>query len=257
VTPIEQLVHISKETGITPTEHRVGTDGAPEVFEFSKPMPESVRNLGCEQGLYYNYWRAAEGIKEGFADSDRLQDIEFTAPLFSEPWFNFYRRLFKLRWNRWQDRRTVSKLKREWRKPGTATAHLDSELIGPRTGEYQRIEAASELVSEKVSEVAQVRGFKLYWSYGDSNGWRVIVAIPTESELTQSISNGAYADFALELIEIVRSVVALDDGFKFYMELDSEERVNAAEGWCFRVHGNAEPGREFVFDVRGNRVSNA
>ena len=257
MTPIEQLVHISKETGLTPIEQGVDTDDVRKVFEFSRPMPESVRNLGCEQGLYFNYWRSGEGIKEGFSDSERLQEIEFSAPLFSEPWLSFYRRLFRLRWQRWQDRKLVSRLKREWRKPGTATVHLDSELIGHETDEYQRIEAASELVSEKVTKAAQHRGLKLYWSYGDSNGWRIIIAIPTESELTQFISNGAYAEFALEIIEIVRSLVALDDGFKFYMELDSEERVNGAEGWCLRVHGNAEPGREFVFDVKGNRLSNA
>ncbi len=259
MTPIEQLVRISERQGLKPVERRVGTHGARKIYEFSKPMPKYVRELGCTfDDLSYNYWAAGdEGLKEGFGDIEQLQDIEFPADLLSMRRLRFYLRKLKFRWKFWRDDRLVSALKREWRKPDAHPVHLDSDLIGPKTGEYQRIEAASALVSEKLTSAIQQRGFKLYWSYGDSSAWRAIVAIPTESALARFVSTAQFPDFAREVVDLIASTVQLERDFKLYIELDSDERVNAAEGWFFRIKSDPKPDREFLFDSKGQRISNA
>lgn len=257
MTPIEQLVRVAEDRGLKPVERRVGTEGACKIFAFSKPMPKSVRELGCNMnGLDYHYWMAGdEGLKEGFGDFERGEDIHFPAALLSARRLKFYRRKYKLQWQSWQDDRLVTKLKRRWRKPDTPRVHLDSDIIGPDTDEYQKIEAASALVSEKITKAAVEHGCKLYWSYGDSRAWRVIIAITTEAELKKFALGAANVNFARWLIQLIGSVVDLDEDFKLYMEIDSDERVNAAEGWFFRIKSDPQPGRELMFELKGNSLS--
>lgn len=138
---------------------------------------------------------------------------------------------------------------------GMTKAQLNSDLIGPESDEYDRIEAASRIVSEKLEHATQERGFRLWWSWGDSNGWRVIIGISTEDELTALLASHLdLAAFAHELIELIGSVVELDTSFKLYLELDSDERVDANEGWFFRVKSEPWPGRERLFIQNGKRA---
>lgn len=148
-------------------------------------------------------------------------------------------------------------LQPEWAR-GMTKAQLNSDLISPGSGEWDRIEAANHVVSEKLENATQERGFRLRWSSGDSNTWRVIIGIPTEEELTALlVSHADLAAFAHELIELIGSVVTLATGFKLYMEFDSDERVDANEGWFFRVKSQPRPSRERLFIRNGKRLSRA
>lgn len=257
MTPIEQLVRASEADGVQLVEHLVGTEGARKIFECARPMPKAVRELGFKlDGLHYSYWMAGnEGLKEGFGDWNRAQDIHFPAALFSTRRVTFYLRRYKLRRQFARDRRLTSRLTREWQQPNAPKVHLNSDLISPETNEYLKISAANSLVSAKLTKASEARRLDLHWSYGDSRSWRVIAAIPTESELEECVSAKGYSGFANDVLESVESIVELDDGFRLYLELDSNERVNGAEGWFFRIKGDPRTGREFAFEKKENSFS--
>jgi len=256
VTPVEQLIRVSQELGLNPVEKRVGTTGARKIFEFSRPMPNAVRELGCRlEGLSYHYWQAGEeGLKEGFGDLERLEDIEFPAALVSVRRLKFHLRRIMFDWNSWRSDRLEAKLARTWRKPGSPKVLLNADLIGPATDEYERIEAASSVVSEKITKVVAQRHLRLWWSYGDSDGWRVIIGIPTESQFAEFTTHDLDS-FATELSGLIGSVVEFTEKFQLYVELDTDERVEANEGWFFRIKSDPQPRREFVFDQSGKRLS--
>jgi hypothetical protein len=134
-------------------------------------------------------------------------------------------------------------------------AQLNSDIIGPENDEYDRIEAASNIIGEKIGKLASDHGYKLWWSWGDSNAWRVIVGIPTETEFAQLTSTGADTELARKIVSLIGSTVELNEGFKLYMELDTDERVNANEGWFFRI--KSEPSREQVFVWSEGELSRA
>jgi hypothetical protein len=137
-------------------------------------------------------------------------------------------------------------------------AKLDVDVIGLGNEEFDRIEAASAVVSEKLSRAVENRGYRLWWSSGDSNSWRVIIGIPTEDELAGLLSNKADLDlFAHELMDLIGSVVALKTVFKLYLEVDSNERVDAHEGWFFRVKSVPPRSRERHFIRNDKRFSRA
>jgi len=259
MTPIEQLARLSEEKGLKPVERRVGTDGACKIFDFPKPMPRAVRELGRKlDGLDYHYWRAGdEGLKEGFSDFERGEDIHFPAELFSLRRLRFYLRKYKFQWDSWRSDQHVAALERQFARPGAAKVTLDSDMIGPETDEWDRIEAANGVLSDELTKAVANHGLRLHWSYGDSKDWRVIVGMPSEDQLAQFISTDANAGLARELINLIGRTVELKNGFKFYMELDSDERVNADEGWFFRIKGDPQPGREFVFNSKGESLAHA
>lgn len=137
-------------------------------------------------------------------------------------------------------------------------AQLNVDIIGPGNDEYDRIEAASNVVGKKLSQAVEDRGYRLWWSWGDSRSWRVIIGIPTEKGLAGLLASAAQLNgFARELIDLIGSVVALETDFKLYVELDSDERVDANEGWFFRVKSEALPGRERHFIRNDKRLSRA
>jgi hypothetical protein len=134
---------------------------------------------------------------------------------------------------------------------------LDTELVGPETDEFNRIERAAAIVSDRVGTLVERRWLKLHWSWGDSNAWRVIIAIPTETQFSEFVASQSLADLAAEIVGVIGEVVELNDGFKFYLELDSDERVRSHEGWFFRLKSDPKPGREFVFAWNGENLVSA
>jgi hypothetical protein len=137
-------------------------------------------------------------------------------------------------------------------------AQLNSKFIASGSGEYDRIEAASNVVSEKLTQATEDRGYRLWWSWGDSRSWRVIIGIPTEEGVADLLGNRSRLNgFAHELIDMIGSVVALEADFKLYLELDSDERVDANEGWFFRIKSEPRPSRERQFIRNDKRFSRA
>lgn len=237
------------------TESHVGTEGARRIFESAKPMPRSVRKLGCTlDGLDHHFWMAGDaGLKEGFGGFARGEDIHFPAGLFSIRRLAFYLRQYGLRRRFRSVDQRAARLKRQWRKSAAPSVRLDSDLIGLGTPECARIVAATDLVSEKLTRVVRRRGCELHWSWGDSRSWRVILAILTEAELSMIVSGDALAGLGGEVTRTIKTVVDLDEAFELYLELDSDERVNASEGWFLRLKSDPQPGRGFTFDGSGQR----
>jgi hypothetical protein len=132
---------------------------------------------------------------------------------------------------------------------------LDSDLIGPENDIYERIEIASGEISKPASRIVGRFNGKLHWSWGDSKGWRLIIGFATEAELARLISSPAANKLAAEIIEVLGDALVLDPKFKLYIELDSDERVNANEGWFFRMKSDPQPGRELTFNNSGERLS--
>jgi len=48
--------------------------------------------------------------------------------------------------------------------------------------------------------------------------------------------------------------VQLADGFCLTIDIDSDERVKAAEGWFFRLRGDGPAGQSFSFNWRDGRA---
>lgn len=251
MTPIQRLVEVCEACGLTPLRSPNDDHGPERTFAFNRPMPKSVRKMGkALSDLEHNFWMAGEnGLTEGFSDFKRNDSVQFPAPMFSMERLGYYFRRFKLRmWKRRNDR-LVSQLKRQMGAPNTPKVHLDSSRIGPTTSEYQKIEAANAIIFEKVSEAAEAQAFRLRWSYGNSSHWRVILSVGSEEELMGCIAEQRYAGFARKVVGLIEEVVQLAPSFKLYTELDSDERVTAAEGWFFRLKADPQPGREFVFEL--------
>ena len=122
---------------------------------------------------------------------------------------------------------------------------LNLDIVGPENDEFDRAEEAAGLVSDLLEESFEAPHRRIHWSWGDSNSWRIILGVPTEQDLTGIVSSEADAALANRLVQIIGSVIALNEGFSLFLELDSDERVNANEGWFFRI--KSEPSREQVF----------
>lgn len=253
MTPIQRLVEVCEACGSTLLRSPKDDHGTESTFAFNQPMPKSVRKMGKSlSDLDYNFWMAGEnGLKEGFSDFQRNESVQFPAPLFSMERLGFYVRRLSLRMWKSRNDRLVSQLKRQMRAPNSPKVHLDSSRIGPTTSEYQKIEAANAIIFEKVSEAAEAQAFRLRWSYGNSSCWRVILSVGSEEELKGCVAERRYASFAGKLVGLLEELVQLDPAFKLHTEIDSDERVTAAEGWFFRLRADAQSGREFVFELDG------
>ena len=134
---------------------------------------------------------------------------------------------------------------------------LNSDLVGPETDEFDRIEDASGRVSDILEETFDSPHCKVHWSWGDSTAWRIILGVPTENDLKGLVSSGADAALATRLAKIIGQVVELNDGFQLFLELDSDERVKASEGWFFRLKSEPMPGREKLFVWNGERLESS
>ena len=133
--------------------------------------------------------------------------------------------------------------------------HLNSDLIRAGDGQYERCERANSVVTNEVDRALAKHGLRLWWSCGDSKSWRVIIGTPSEAELTAFTSIDADAATAREITNLIGKTFELNDGFKMYMELDSDERVNSSGGWLDRIR--SEPSREQIFVWDGKALSRA
>jgi hypothetical protein len=132
---------------------------------------------------------------------------------------------------------------------------LDFTKVGPNTDEYDRIKRVQQLSWVSLSQVVEKRGFRLPWTYGDSQNWGLIIAIPTENELTEFLTSAALQELAEEISDQLVKIVAFNAGFILRIEFDSDERVRSNEGWGFRIKGSAQPGREVKFIPNDGRLS--
>ncbi|HET8749983.1 MAG TPA: hypothetical protein VFM42_04500, partial [Sphingomicrobium sp.] len=51
----------------------------------------------------------------------------------------------------------------------------------------------------------------VHWSWGDSTSWLIILGVPSEADVAGLISSEAVAALASQLVQIIGSVVALND----------------------------------------------
>ncbi len=134
--------------------------------------------------------------------------------------------------------------------------YLNLDLVGPDNDEWDRIEAANAVLIEVLETAVAEHGYRLWWSSGDSFSWRLIIGIPSEEDLRNFINSGA-KDAAVSWVGLIANVVRLDPAFKLYIEVDSDERVNAEEGWFFRVKSDPQPDRELIFVWNGSSLIHA
>ena len=124
---------------------------------------------------------------------------------------------------------------------------LDISLVGPENDEYERIEAASRALFPVISKIASEVGGQLHWSYGDSNAWRVIVGLKTEMAVQSFLEGSVSRNFVTNLVSALERSIALDPDFRLFVEIDSDERVNAEEGWFMRIKSDETAERTIVF----------
>jgi hypothetical protein len=132
---------------------------------------------------------------------------------------------------------------------------LNLDIVGPDNDEFDRAEEAASRVNDMLEETFEAPERRVHWSWGDSNSWRVILGVPTEADLTGLVSSEADAALATRLVQIIGTVVELNEDFRLFLELDSNERVNANEGWFLRL--KSDPGREQIFVWNREKLSRA
>lgn len=59
---------------------------------------------------------------------------------------------------------------------------------------------------------------------------------------------------ANRIVPIIARTVQLAEGFRLTIDIDSDERVNANEGWFFRLRGEGPEGQGFAFEWREGTV---
>ena len=132
---------------------------------------------------------------------------------------------------------------------------LNLDIVGPDNDEFDRAEEAASLVNDILEETFESPQRRVHWSWGDSNSWRIILGVPTEADVAGLASSEADAALASRLVQIIGTVVELNEGFRLFLELDSDERVKAHEGWFFRL--KSKPSREHIFVWSGEKLSRA
>lgn len=256
-TPVEQLVALAALDGLVAREKRVGTSQRMRIFEFDRPMSKAVRRAGrCDQELTPIFWALGtdNSLREGFEHRAAWEQAHFPVPFWSLARLKFRLRQARFRRDTDKRRRQEQRIRTTLQRPDAKPLLLDQNAVGPGSGEYQRISAATSVVWHRISADLVPEGLKAAWCYGDSHTWGFIIAVPSERQRRELMDADRLAALAGRLIGVVGQTVVLADDFTLRLEIDSDERVRAAEGWQFRLRGDGRPEAVSVWRVRAGSV---
>lgn len=256
-SPVEQLVALAARDGMVVREQRVGTAQRKRIFEFDRPMSRAVRRVGrSHPALEPMLWALGtdNSLREGFADRPGWEEVHFPVPFWSLARLRFRLRQARMRRDTVRRHRQEERLRAALERPGARPLWLDRNLVSPRSGEYERISAATSVIWRKVSTHLAAEGWNAAWCYGDSHTWGFIIAVPTERHWRDLVGGDGLEALASRLIDLAADTIILADDFTLRLEIDSDERVQAAEGWQFRLRGDGRPEAESVWRVRGGSV---
>ncbi|GEM_PF-1869722 len=220
------------------------------VIAFSGAMPRSVRRTGENDAtLEPTFWQAGyDGpLVEGFKDPLNRESIQFSVSLLSHRRLKFRLRQVWMRLRLAAARRREDHIKRELLRPGAVPVLLARGKIGLASDEYAKISAASSVVWRRVTSLLDKEGYRCCFCYGDSHEWGFIVAAQSEAMVRQILAGDELPELATRLIEIVAQTVIPAEDFRCTLALDSDERVQANEGWQFRLKGEGPHGQSFAF----------
>ncbi len=163
-------------------------------------------------------------------------------------------RQFRIRQFQAAQWRAESRLRSALYEPGTAAVALDRQLIGADSDEYARVSAAASVVSQRISADLAASGLQCWFCSGDSRNWGLVVGARDERQARELMSEDRRIALANRLLPIIARTVQLADGFCLTIDIDSDERVKAAEGWFFRLRGDGPAGQSFSFNWRDGRA---
>lgn len=257
MTPIEQLAEIAGACGLAGNERREGSTGKVRVFEFDRPMPAAVRRAGLALGgIRSLYWQAGHDgpLKEGFTDEEGWEKVYFPAKLFSLRRLEFrYRQLkgcIAVRRSRLHEAQFMRRLER----PASPPIQVDRSRIGLKSDEYARISAASNVVSRRITGLVEPRSLRNCWCYGDSSYWSLVLSLPTETDFDAFMRSDQLDCLAADLLSAISESVIPSEGFTLTIDIDTDERVKAAEGWFLRLRGAGQPGCSFAWQLENDRL---
>lgn len=257
-TPIERLVSLAASEGLTARETRTGTTGAKRIFAFDRPMTRAVRRAGRrDPQLTPIFWALGtdNSLREGFEHRATWEQAHFPVPFWSMARLKFHLRQARFQRDIARSRRQEERIRTALDQPDAKPLLLDRNAVSPGSGEYQRISAATSVVWRRVSADLAPEGLKAAWCYGDSHTWGFIIAVPSEQSRRELMGAEHLSALARRLIDLLAQTVVLADDFTLRLEIDSDERVNAAEGWQFRLRGDGPPEAGSAWHLIEGRVA--
>lgn len=257
VSPIERLVALAADEGLTARETRTGTTGAKRIFAFDRPMTRAVRRAGrCDPELATIFWALGtdDSLREGFEHRATWEQAHFPVPFWSLARLKFRLRQARVRRNTAAMHRRELQLQTVLSRTGAAPALLDRGKVGPDTHEYERMSAARAVVWQRAQQDLASDGLGVPWCYGDSHNWMFVISVSTEQEWRAALGGDRLAALAGRLVRTLMRTVLLADDFTLRLEIDSDERVNAAEGWQFRLRGDSRPEAVSIWRMHGGSV---
>ena len=184
----------------------------------------------------------------------RGESLKFLASLFQKAGLAARWRQFRIRQRQAAEWRAELRLRSTLGEPGAGAIALDRQHIGPESHEYTRVSAAASVVSQRISADLAASGLRCHFCYGDSHGWGLVVGARDERQARELMGEDHRIALANCLLPIIVRTVQLADDFSLTIDIDSDERVKAAEGWFFRLRGDGPTGQSFSFNWRDGRA---